>query len=45
MAALADQQEAEANKLEREGLSNATRKSYRAENAQAKNQQSSASSR
>lgn len=41
MAALAVQQEAEADKLERQGLSNADRKSYRAENAQTKNQQSS----
>jgi len=45
MAALAVQQEAEADKLEREGLSNSARKSYRAENAQTKNQQSSSSSR
>lgn len=41
MAALAVQQEAEADKLERQGLSNADRKSYRAENAQTKSQQSS----
>ena len=37
---LAKRQLAEADKLEQEGLSNAARKSYRAENAQAKNQQS-----
>jgi len=41
MAVLAVQQEAEADKLEREGLSNVARKSYRAENAQTKSQQSS----
>ncbi|MBK9989280.1 MAG: VWA domain-containing protein [Verrucomicrobia bacterium] len=41
MAALAIQQEAEADKLERHGLSNAARKTYRAENAQTKSQQSS----
>jgi Ca-activated chloride channel family protein len=45
LAALAVRQEAEADKLEREGLSNSARKSYRAENAQTKNQQSSASGR
>ena len=41
MAAVAAAQEAEADKLERQGLSNADRKSYRAENAQTKSQQSS----
>ena len=41
MAALAVQQEAEADKLEREGLSNTARKTYRADSAQTKNQQSS----
>jgi len=41
MAALAADQEAEADKLEREGLSNSARKSYRAQNAQTRNQQSS----
>ena len=45
MAALAVQQEAEADTLERDGLSNAKRKAYRAENAQTKNQQSSSSAR
>ena len=43
MAALAAQQEAEADKLERQGLSNGARKTYRAENAQTKNQQLSGS--
>ncbi len=41
MAALAVQQEVEADRLEREGLSNADRKSYRAESVQTKGQQSS----
>ena len=40
MAALAVQQEVEADRLEREGLSNSARKTYRADNAQAKSQQS-----
>jgi len=40
MAAIAAEQEREADKLEKEGLSNAARKSYRAESAQTKAQQS-----
>jgi Ca-activated chloride channel family protein len=41
MAELAKKQEAEADRLEREGLSNKERKAYRAENAQTTSQQSS----
>ena len=44
VAELAKKQEAEADRLEREGLSNSGRKAYRAENAQTVNQQSSSSS-
>ncbi|MGC4073650.1 MAG: VWA domain-containing protein [Nibricoccus sp.] len=44
MAALAKKQEAEADRLEREGLSNKERKAYRAENAQTTGQQSSGNS-
>jgi hypothetical protein len=40
MAELAKKQVAEADRLEREGLSNKERKAYRAENAQTTNQQS-----
>jgi Ca-activated chloride channel family protein len=43
MAELAKKQEAEADRLEREGLSNKERKAYRAENAQTTSQQSSSS--
>lgn len=44
MAALAKKQEAEADRLERQGLSNKERKAYRTENAQTTNQQSSTGS-
>jgi Ca-activated chloride channel homolog len=44
MAALAKKQEAEADRLEREGLSNKERKAYRSENAQTTSQQSSSGS-
>lgn len=43
MAELAKKQAAEADRLEREGLSNKERKAYRAENAQTTSQQSSSS--
>ena len=45
LAELAKKQEAEADRLEREGLSNKERKAYRAESTQTTNQQSSYSSR
>jgi Ca-activated chloride channel homolog len=43
MAELAKKQEAEADRLEREGLSNKERKAYREQNAQTRSQQSSSS--
>jgi hypothetical protein len=44
MAELAKKQEAEADRLEREGLSNKERKAYREQNVRTKNQQSSGGS-